>query len=898
MNRFSRLRAGALLLTTALFAPGLVFAQETESPETPSLPVLAPDADEIVVRGRFIPEPLRQTSQVAAFLNAEDLKRSGDTDAAAALTRLSGLSVVRGFVFVRGLGDRYSSALLNGSPLPSPEPLRRQIPLNLFPSNILDGADVQKTFSANLPGEFGGGIVELRTLKLPNEPFLTIKVGTGGNTESTRRRGLVVEGFDRDWTGIDFGTRDIPGPLRDAINQNQRIDLENFTAAELEFVSESLVNSEVNVLQSEKLDPDFNAEISAGKTFDLGGFDLGLLALVGYDSQFRTRRSERIFIPNVISTASTRLDALTTTWDVVTNGFASATVGWGNNEITTTGLIIRSSTNFAEVEEGFNVDGVPPDDFVPQPTIEENREELESLTTNERREASAYYERQIWQAGISGEHGLTEALEVDWRAAYSRSSREAPYERFAQFIFPGATRTEPGTPSLNQGGQIIRFSDLNDEVVSFGGDAQYTLPIADARDIEFAAGFAYSKVERDVELLQFAFDQDRTGAGIALPPELLESRIDFIFSPDFIGPGLLLLRETTNLDDSHRGRLRSTAGYVQADAELLPFLRATVGVRYEDASQRLRTLNRFGLQPFADPVLIENDYFLPSATLTWNFADDLQLRVGYSQTIARPQFRELAASEFVDPESSRRFQGNPLLGDTEFKNYDARLEYFFGRDRFITIGAFYKDITDPIEEATNELDGRLRTGFIAAPSAEIYGGEFEFRNRFEMPFDIPFIEGAEWLFTTNYTLSFSEVSAGDELIGNPFDAGSLIAASSVFVGTETTNIVGTPKHIVNGQFGYQTDRSQFTILANWVSERLARRGVGVPAVFERPGVTLDAVFRRNLEIGDNQYVLGVSGRNLLGTEANFFQNSELLGEVSLDSYERGRTFSASITANF
>ena len=881
MKGLSRLRACALLLST----PTLATAQE---------PV-----DEIVVRGQFIPEPLRQTSQVAAFLDAEDIARSGDADAAAALTRLSGLSVVRGFVFVRGLGDRYSSALLNGSPLPSPEPLRRQIPLNLFPSNILDGADVQKTFSADLPGEFGGGIIELRTLKQPAEPFLSFKVGVAGNTESTRRRGIVIDGFDRGWTGIDFGSRDIPGDLQNLINRNQRIDLSNFTGGELEIASESLVNAPVNVLQAEKLNPDFNAEISAGKTFDMGGFDLGLLALVGYDSSFRTRRSERIFVPNLVSTASTRLDAITTTWDIVTNGFASASVGWGeNNQVTVSGLVIRSSTSFAETEEGYNVDGVPPDDFAPQGSIEANRAELASLTTNERRDSSAWYERMIWQTGVSGEHRFFDALDFDWRAAYSRSSREAPYERFANYIFPGATRTVPGIPTLNQGGQIIRFSELNDRIVSFGGDFTYEFPIAATREVKLQTGFAFSKTERDVELLQFAFDQDRTGSGVALPPELLQSRIDFIFSPDYIGPGLLLLRETTNLDDSHTGRLRSTAAYFLADAELLPFLRLTAGVRYEDANQALRTFNRFGLTPFADPVSIQNDYFLPSVTATWNFASDLQLRLGYSHTIARPQFRELAASEFVDPESSRRFQGNPLLGDTTFRNYDARLEYFFGRDRFVTLGAFYKDISDPIEEATNELDGRLRTGYIAAPKAELYGAEFEFRNRFSMPFEIPFIEGAEWLFTTNYTLSFSQVSAGDELIGSPFDAGTLIPASSVFVATESDALVGTPKHIVNSQFGYQTDRSQFTVLTNWVSERLARRGVGVPAVFERPGFNLDAVFRRNFDIGGGQYVLGIAGRNLLGVEANFFQNSEILGELPIERYERGRTFSASVTANF
>ena len=140
-----------------------------------------PEAEErtlqtVVVRGVFIPEPQRQTSQVASFLSAEDRTRQGDANAALALTRLSGLSVVDGqFAYVRGLGDRYSVALLNGAPLPSPEPLRRTVPLDLFPSSMLDGAAVQKTFSANYPGEFGGGLIDLKTVRQPAEDFLMLR---------------------------------------------------------------------------------------------------------------------------------------------------------------------------------------------------------------------------------------------------------------------------------------------------------------------------------------------------------------------------------------------------------------------------------------------------------------------------------------------------------------------------------------------------------------------------------------------------------------------------------------------------------------------------------------------------------------------------------------------------
>src|SRR3990167_1807394 len=169
MKMFPHPLGGVLLATTALVAPQAAFAQQPPAAEAAQ----STEVEEIVVLGANIPEPMRETSEVATFLSGEDLKRAGDDTAGEALTRLSGLSLSGGrFVYVRGLGERYSSALLNGSPLPSPEPLQRVVPLDLFPSNVLAGVTVQKTYSVNYPGEFGGGVINLRTLSIPNEPFL------------------------------------------------------------------------------------------------------------------------------------------------------------------------------------------------------------------------------------------------------------------------------------------------------------------------------------------------------------------------------------------------------------------------------------------------------------------------------------------------------------------------------------------------------------------------------------------------------------------------------------------------------------------------------------------------------------------------------------------------------
>ncbi|MEZ4703514.1 MAG: TonB-dependent receptor plug domain-containing protein, partial [Rhodothermales bacterium] len=205
--------ASLLLLTTALATPSLVQAQDTtpdlgsedDTPQEQMPEADMPDADqetegeeeieqpdvsvpgaEIIVTGRRSRDITRAAPQVISVLSTAEIARTGEGNIAGALSRVTGLSVVgKGFVYVRGLGDRYSLALLNGSPLPSPEPLKRVVPLDLFPSNVIASSLVQKSYSSNFPGEFGGGVINLTTKSAPREGFLTISAGIEANTETT-----------------------------------------------------------------------------------------------------------------------------------------------------------------------------------------------------------------------------------------------------------------------------------------------------------------------------------------------------------------------------------------------------------------------------------------------------------------------------------------------------------------------------------------------------------------------------------------------------------------------------------------------------------------------------------------------------------------------------------------
>ncbi|KJS39852.1 MAG: TonB-dependent receptor [Hyphomonas sp. BRH_c22] len=858
------------LLSTAVMLALSPIAGAQEATPPADTPEDSRTLQTVVVRGQFIPEPQRETSQVATFLSSEDLARQGDSNAALALTRLSGLSIVSGrFAFVRGLGDRYSSALLNGSPLPSPEPLRRTVPLDLFPSSVLAGAAVQKTYSANYPGEFGGGVIDLETLRQPSENFLTVKGGISANTETTGSDGLYVNGGDLDWSGYDDGLRDIPGPLAAVLASGER--LSDQTPEQIETIGESLVNSPLSVIQQGELGPDPSGSIEGGLILDKGQYDIGLIGVVGFDSGWTTRDAIRQSVEAGV--LGSDQNQFSTTYDATLNALGSGSIGWGDNEIQATLFYVHTTSKQAEITTGtdFNAPGATGEIFD---------------------ESSGWFERELAFFQLRGEHGIGD-LDLNWRGAYAVSTRDAPYDR--------SLRRSPdadGVPLYSTANNYnIVFSDLEDTIASFGADATYTVDIGNARELVMSGGFDVASTDRDYNYLSLRFV-----GGNALPADAQAARPDYLFSPDNIDPARFILQEVVTPNDSYSGALDVNAFYVQTELDILDYVRGTVGFRYEDAEQTVETFDRFG-NPGAGDVNLSNDYVLPALTLTWNFADDLQLRAGYSQTIARPQFRELALSSFVDPETDRTYRGNSGLVDSELKNYDARLEYYLGRNQFVTLGGFYKDIKNPIEEVQYSTASFVfETTFINSPKAELYGAELEYRTNFAMPISNPWMDDREWLFSANYTYTASEVQAQDDDL--VFDPISRSLRNASLFGLDGSDLQGTPENILNAQFGWQSDVEQMTLLVGWVDERILQRGFGVgaaalPDVIEDPGIQLDLVYNRDFTIAGREMSLGLKGRNLLGEKHIEYQTSESdVGRTEYNTYERGTTISASLSTTF
>lgn len=882
--KFSSLSLRTLLIaSTAILVPAFASAQSENSTET-SPEAAAPEAQdlqlqEVVVLGRYIPEVLRSTSEVAAFLAPEDLARQGDSDAASALARVTGVTIAEGrFVYVRGLGERYSAARLNGSPLPSPEPLQRVVPLDLFPTNILENVLVQKTYSVEYPGEFGGGIVDLRTLNIPKERFLELSVSGSYNTETTGKDGITHYGADSDVLGFDDGTRKIPGLVRQAMATGKRIQNNNFTDAELQAMGQAFTNAPINLIQSNDSIPmNGSYEASGGMSFDLGGAELGIVGVLGYSNDWRTRngRQEVGEINGGILSATSTYDYLTTEQNIGWDGLFGVGLDFGDDKFNWTNLYIRRTTKQTSIREGY-------DDLA---------------SRDVRDDRTGWYARELYSTQINGDH-YRGPWTLDWRAALSQTKRDAPYERATRFIFSDITYSYIYDPSGSGSSNSTTFSFLDDKVVSGGADLKYVQSLSSARDIEYSAGIEAYQNDRSAQSRIFSFI-------VGNPPLdflVSQQRPDFLFANYNINPDLFVLREITGSSGAaaYDADLKVFGAYAKVDAEIIPLVRTAIGVRFEDATQSVTPLSLIASEtaPEAPPEL-ENQYLLPAATLTWNFAEDQQLRLGASKSIGRPQFRELAPQQYYDPESGRTFIGNPYLTDTEILNLDARYEMYFDRGQALTAGVFFKKLDRPVEAVVVQQSASVFQTYLNAPEAILYGAEIDFKRVFDSPIKGAFFDSKEFLVQANYTYTTSEVKAGSGDVVYPLQAGGQPRPATDFI-VDGTRLQGQSEHIANLQIGWEDEaaRSQLTLLANYASERVtARAPAGQPDFLQDPGINLDLVYKKGFDLRGKAFTLDIKAKNLLKEDFEEYQTGND-GYVRVNQYDVGTTLSVGLSAEF
>jgi TonB-dependent receptor len=903
-----------LLLTTALVPPAL--AQTTPAPTAPpaastpaatteqpqdqpsaadpqpeeQVEVSTPGGDfggDIVVTGRYIPEPVRATPEVVSVLSSADIARTGEGDIAGALQRVTGLSVVgNGFVYVRGLGDRYSLALLNGSPLPSPEPLRRVVPLDIFPTSVIASSLVQKSYSVNYPGEFGGGVINLTTKAIPTEDFLNFGASLSGDSETTAKLGYTYYGSDTDFLGFDDGTRDTPSGMTSALASGR---FNQLPSTQRQAFAASLQNSETTVLQrNSDIPANFSADVSAGKTIDISDGRIGFIAAAGYSSTWRTRDiRQQSATDTELAVLNDDFRTVITENRVVANGLVSAGLEFGEHKIRWTNLYIRDTVKQGVLSVGYSsslsADPVADPDFLGTPPV------LEQNTN--------WFERQLFDTQLVGEFKFDD-FNVDVRGGWANTQRESPYERsftyrFAPTLNGVAVNDYVNFLSGTAGtGATISFSDLDEDVYSGAADFSYKVP-AD-RKIVLSAGYAYTKTHRDSS--RFTLRYTSTSS---LPTGVVQERPDYLVSDYNIYTYGINLEDVSGSQGSatYAADLTINGAYGQGEIELMDGLRITGGVRYEDAKQSVLTGDGQG------DTRLSNSYWLPAGTITWNFAEDMQFRLAGSKTIARPQFRELAYQFYLDYESDRTFRGNSFLTDSTLWNAEARYEWYIGRDERFSLGGFYKSIDNPIEASSFPASGAgISTGFANAPKATLYGGEVEFQKYFPLE---SLGEGAESLRLVtifNYTYSKSKLKIDDSMVFSPSVNGALVPASTIF--RDGAPLTGQSDHIGNVQLGIEdTDRlMQVTLLANYASKRVTSRGLitsnGLqPDIIEKPGFRLDIVMRGEVDFLGTPVELKAEARNITRTK---YQEYQQFGDnrVDINRYKVGASFSLGMSAKF
>lgn len=814
-----------------------------------------PQIEEISVIGQFVPDEKRATSAVSNVVNAEEFSRTGDANIAESLKRVSGLSTVGGkFVYVRGLGERYSMTLLNGAILPSPEPINRVVPMDLFPTSVLDSVLVQKTYSAQFPSEFGGGVLQMRTKKSTDEFFFNITSSVGGVQGVAFRDGFTLDGGDTDWLGTDDGWREAPQPLLEATANDTRLQPfspfsgQGIPLDQLEAVGESFNNQWTP--QVESINPNMSTTVSMGNFHDLNdnGMKVNYLAAVNYSNAWDTDVIERnTYAPGSEGLTLRESQTFTGTENSVDiSAIATAGLDFNfNHNLRLTSVLLRKTDDRVNRSEGFT-------------------EAEEDLQINE----SEWIERELFTNQLQGDHYFPEfnELTVNWRASRIKAERDSPDWRIY--------RRDAGELSSRVDGNQRTWSVLDDTAEEFGVDASMTFYGGPMESIiTTRAGYVNNQKERQSEIRRFGFAF--IGA-LTNDRNLLLSPVENIFTPENIRPDGFQIRELTRPTDNYQAENEMEAYYGEVEFNFNDRFRITGGVRQEDFTQQVNTFDLFRPDTGSNASQ-DTSELLPSLSLTFiNY--DHQFRLAYSETVSRPDFRELSPAAFTNPVTGWEVIGNPNLKITDIVNYDFRWEWYFGFTDYMSIGLFYKEFTNPIESSIVSSVSRRGT-FINADGATNQGIEYEIYKRLDFLGEDFFNGiGEDFYVQTNVSFIESEVQIAPENQG--------------VLTTLVRPLQGQSDWLFNFQMGYEPFAgTTATLLYHYFGERITDVGVETaPDFIEEPFGELNFVFIRDLT---DDLSMTFKAKNITDQRSEVTQG----GLVAI-GYNRGREFSFQLDYTF
>lgn len=789
----------------------------------------------VAATSEMVTQERKLAAAVSDGISGQEIRRSTASDAAGAMQQVTGVSIVEsGYVYVRGLGERYSATMLNNAMIPTTEPERRVVPLDLFPAALIDNIKVLKTYTPDLPGEFSGGLVQMTTIEFPTKPVLRVSGSTGVNMVTSFKNFRTYRGGSRDLFGFDDGTRALPA----SVAADTRLFRGVFTAQQLqEFGRAFDVNYELEPVASMR--PEQSYSVAGGNTFG----KLGLVGALTFSNSPQAGYETRNFL-----TMSGGRPILFNTYDQYNSFNQAARLGGvlnaaykvnESNKLIFRNTLTRDTDMEAREMRGFN-------NSIGD-TIEATR--------------LRWVERGLYAVSLEGDHAVSRlgSSVFHWQMTVSRSNRNEPdlRETIRQLESDGRSRHLP----LPESG-LRFFNELADRI--YEPQADWTKPFFKGKVSGiFKLGFRGTFRNRDFAARRFRFVPVRTQTINFFSPA------NTVLGRDNIRPDGMEIRENTRGTDTYDASMDIYGGYAMVDLALGGRWRLVGGLRVEDAQIRVVTVDP--LIPGAVPSIanLNNRDPLPSLNAIYALSPRQNLRLGYGRTLSRPDFRELSPFDFTNVLGGFNTVGNPNLRRAQIDNFDARWEWFPGGDQVMAASFFFKDFTDPIE-VTIQPTTDLRQSFVNAAGARNYGIELEFRRN--LGFLHPRLRS--FGLQSNFTFVESNVEIPPE--------------QALLLTSRSRPLLGQSRFIYNviADWAKPKWRSSARFSANSVSRRITDVGsVGLPDIYQERNNFVDFVYQFDVR-EDGKLSLRFTAENLLDNRYRWTQ-----GDFVHRAFRLGRTYS-------
>lgn len=837
----------------------------------------------------------RRAFSIQDGVSSQQISRTGSSNAADAMRQMTGAVVEGGrFIVMRGLGDRYSLSQLNGITLPSTDPYRNSTSLDLIPAQMIDNIVTTKTFTPDLPGNFTGGLININTKTFPDKFNLSFGLSTEYNTQSS-----LIDNFNAhpttggtDWLGFEDGTRDQPSLLldpkiREQLSSSTYLQARNPSADNnsvrdiFNRSSRALSNEFVPVQESTPLN--YGLNFSVGNRFKVFGNDLGFNLSLNYSANYNHYDNGEI--ATYVNNSSDNLfpyQALReskSTFNPAVGGLFNLAYKFSGNHVINGNVIFNNDAeSIGRTQSG---------GFLGQVS-----NSLATFNTN----SLEYIQRQVVTYQIGGKHifpGLGNT-EIEWMGATSSSFQKEPDLRY--FAYTAVTENEDTEYFINNAEFAFPyhfFRDLQDDLTQTKLDI--SIPFltggnpGSSNKIKF--GGYYSTGERAFE--EYRYQLNNSGVPANLNFTAFNGDFDAFFNLDNFGiidttfrnDGTVQRYNTgyhyinqINARNFYTGEQEIAAGYLMTVLNVLPNLKVVGGVRLETTDISVKSQ-----EPTVPEGRIDQTDLLYSANLIYSLSEKANLRVAASQTLARPNMRELAPFVQFDTKNGFFNVGNPNLTRTLIQNYDLRYELYPRSGELLAISAFYKIFDEPIIRQFNPRATIPELSFINVNEATVYGAEIEFRKGLD--FITPKFEN--FYFSTNLAL----IESAYDIPQNEIENSKNIDPS---YDQTTRPFQGQAPFVANVILSYiNPDKGWESSLAyNVTGEKLYNISLfATPDVYEQPFPLLN--FKLAKRFAQN-YQVSFTARNILNPinkKTQVFKGEEYIAESFKLGTSLGLSFS-------